>query len=151
MLEQNHFSLTRTAEQLKISRHALRYRMQRLNISTGTDTEEDAPAHEEKGLAYERNSVFPGRAEHDRCWPLADERSCHARVSDCIRRDRPAHAAAGALGCARQDQTPPPPQWLPGAAAFLHARRGPGVKATAQAPTGETPPPADIAPQPDSR
>ena len=30
MLEQNHFSLTRTAEQLKISRHALRYRMQRL-------------------------------------------------------------------------------------------------------------------------
>ena len=41
MLEQNHFSLTRTAEQLKISRHALRYRMQRLNIATGTDAEED--------------------------------------------------------------------------------------------------------------
>ena len=41
MLEQNHFSLTRTADQLKISRHALRYRMQRLNIAIGTDTEED--------------------------------------------------------------------------------------------------------------
>jgi DNA-binding NtrC family response regulator len=41
MLEQNHFSLTRTAEQLKITRHALRYRMQRLNISAGTENEED--------------------------------------------------------------------------------------------------------------
>jgi DNA-binding NtrC family response regulator len=37
ILEQNHFSLTKTAEQLKISRHALRYRMQRLNISAGID------------------------------------------------------------------------------------------------------------------
>jgi len=37
----NHFSLTRTAEQLKISRHALRYRMQRLNISTETDGDEE--------------------------------------------------------------------------------------------------------------
>jgi Nif-specific regulatory protein len=44
LLEQNHFSLTRTAEHLKISRHALRYRMQRLNISTGTESEEDTPA-----------------------------------------------------------------------------------------------------------
>jgi DNA-binding NtrC family response regulator len=35
LLEQNHFSLTKTADQLKISRHALRYRMQRLNISVG--------------------------------------------------------------------------------------------------------------------
>jgi two-component system response regulator AtoC len=43
MLEQNHFSLTRTAEQLKISRHALRYRMQRLGIGGGTDTA-DEPA-----------------------------------------------------------------------------------------------------------
>ncbi|MGD0261836.1 MAG: sigma 54-interacting transcriptional regulator, partial [Verrucomicrobiota bacterium] len=48
MLEQNHFSLNRTAEQLKISRHALRYRMQRLNIALGTDTEEDAGASEGK-------------------------------------------------------------------------------------------------------
>src|SRR2546421_11271100 len=41
VLEQNHFNLTNTAEQLKISRHALRYRMQRLNISglTGLDDE----------------------------------------------------------------------------------------------------------------
>src|SRR6266850_1466707 len=40
MLEQNHFNLTRTAEQLKITRHALRYRMQRLNISAGAEPEE---------------------------------------------------------------------------------------------------------------
>jgi two-component system, NtrC family, response regulator len=37
LLEQNHYSLTRTADQLKISRHALRYRMQRLNISIGVE------------------------------------------------------------------------------------------------------------------
>jgi DNA-binding NtrC family response regulator len=51
MLEQNHFSLTRTAEQLKISRHALRYRMQRLGITGGTETGEEAasPAGKEKG------------------------------------------------------------------------------------------------------
>ena len=41
MLEQNHFNLTRAAEQLKLSRHALRYRMQRLNISAGTEGEEE--------------------------------------------------------------------------------------------------------------
>jgi DNA-binding NtrC family response regulator len=40
ILERNHYSLTRSAEQLKISRHALRYRMQRLNIST-PEGEED--------------------------------------------------------------------------------------------------------------
>lgn len=43
ILEQNHFSLGKTAEQLKISRHALRYRMQRLNISAGAETEENPP------------------------------------------------------------------------------------------------------------
>ena len=42
ILEQTHFNLTRTAEQLKISRHALRYRMQRLNISVDGDASEDA-------------------------------------------------------------------------------------------------------------
>jgi len=41
-LEQNHFSLTRSAEQLKLSRHALRYRMQRLNINTATDGDEES-------------------------------------------------------------------------------------------------------------
>jgi transcriptional regulator with PAS, ATPase and Fis domain len=41
MLERNHFSLTKTAEQLKLSRHALRYRMQRLNISMTTDEDEE--------------------------------------------------------------------------------------------------------------
>ena len=40
-LEQNHFSLTRSAERLKLSRHALRYRMQRLNITLPTETEEE--------------------------------------------------------------------------------------------------------------
>ncbi len=40
VLEENHFSLTKTAEFLKISRHALRYRMQRLNI-TAEDSSED--------------------------------------------------------------------------------------------------------------
>jgi DNA-binding NtrC family response regulator len=44
VLEQNHYSLTKSAEQLKISRHALRYRMQRLNISTETDSEEESAA-----------------------------------------------------------------------------------------------------------
>ena len=43
LLEQNHFSLTRTADQLKISRHALRYRMQRLNISAEIEPGEDTP------------------------------------------------------------------------------------------------------------
>jgi DNA-binding NtrC family response regulator len=40
VLAQNHYSLTRTADQLKISRHALRYRMQRLNISQEAGDEE---------------------------------------------------------------------------------------------------------------
>ena len=48
MLEQNRFSLTRTAEQLKISRHALRYRMQRLNIATGAEGDEDVPPLQKK-------------------------------------------------------------------------------------------------------
>jgi DNA-binding NtrC family response regulator len=49
MLERNHFSLTRTAEQLKISRHALRYRMQRLNIGTSDDEEDKAASAEREG------------------------------------------------------------------------------------------------------
>jgi DNA-binding NtrC family response regulator len=52
MLEQNHFSLTKTADQLKISRHALRYRMQRLNINTPgmeEDTAALAPNGKESG------------------------------------------------------------------------------------------------------
>ncbi len=46
MLEQNQFSLVRTADQLKISRHALRYRMQRLNIGGDMEDEEGAAADE---------------------------------------------------------------------------------------------------------
>ena len=45
-LEQNRYNLTRTADQLKISRHALRYRMQRLNISAGDEEEPVMPAKE---------------------------------------------------------------------------------------------------------
>jgi DNA-binding NtrC family response regulator len=41
-LEQNRFSLTRTADQLKLSRHALRYRMQRLNIASPADQDDDS-------------------------------------------------------------------------------------------------------------
>jgi DNA-binding NtrC family response regulator len=41
-LEQNHFSLTRSAERLKLSRHALRYRMQRLNITVPGEGETGA-------------------------------------------------------------------------------------------------------------
>ena len=40
-LEQNRYNLTKTAEQLKISRHALRYRMQRLNVHAGAEPEEE--------------------------------------------------------------------------------------------------------------
>jgi transcriptional regulator with PAS, ATPase and Fis domain len=41
-LDQHRYNLTKTAEHLKISRHALRYRMQRLGIHAGEDGEEDA-------------------------------------------------------------------------------------------------------------
>ncbi|HPC59826.1 MAG TPA: sigma-54 dependent transcriptional regulator [Verrucomicrobiota bacterium] len=44
LLEQHHYSLSKTAEHLKISRHALRYRMQRLNIQPGPETEEEPSA-----------------------------------------------------------------------------------------------------------
>lgn len=36
-LNQSHFNLSKAAEQLKLSRHALRYRMQRLNLSAGAE------------------------------------------------------------------------------------------------------------------
>jgi DNA-binding NtrC family response regulator len=48
MLERNDFNLTKTSEQLKISRHALRYRMQRLNITTTGDAEEGVKVPEGK-------------------------------------------------------------------------------------------------------
>jgi DNA-binding NtrC family response regulator len=44
LLEQNHYNLSRTADQLKLSRHALRYRMQRLGIAGSGQEEEPAPA-----------------------------------------------------------------------------------------------------------
>ncbi len=48
VLEQNHFSLTRTADHLKISRHALRYRMQRLNITLENEADDEPAAKNEK-------------------------------------------------------------------------------------------------------
>jgi DNA-binding NtrC family response regulator len=51
ILEQNHFNLTKTAEQLKISRHALRYRMQRLNLSTEAEAEEPVGPEGKEGPA----------------------------------------------------------------------------------------------------
>ena len=41
-LERNHYSVGKTADQLKVSRHALRYRMQRLNITTESSAEDEA-------------------------------------------------------------------------------------------------------------
>ena len=47
-LEQNNFSLTRTADRLKMTRHALRYRMQKLNMKiAGENGESIAPGHNE--------------------------------------------------------------------------------------------------------
>ena len=51
VLEQNRYNLQRTADHLKLSRHALRYRMQRLNISlegVGADAGSDEPSDEKR-------------------------------------------------------------------------------------------------------
>ena len=49
LLEQNHFSQAKTAEQLRISRHALRYRMQRLNIAEVSEADDEAVDPATKG------------------------------------------------------------------------------------------------------
>lgn len=51
MLERNGFNLGKTAEQLKISRHALRYRMQRLNLTLPGESDGDSgpPGKENSG------------------------------------------------------------------------------------------------------
>ena len=41
VLERNRFSINKTAEQLKMTRHALRYRMQRLNLNLDSAAEDD--------------------------------------------------------------------------------------------------------------
>jgi DNA-binding NtrC family response regulator len=46
-LEGNAFNLTKSADQLKISRHALRYRMQRLNLTAAEDESPVAPGKEQ--------------------------------------------------------------------------------------------------------
>ena len=43
-LSQNDFNLSRAAQQLDITRHALRYRMSRLNITLDTVVDEDSDA-----------------------------------------------------------------------------------------------------------
>jgi len=43
-LEQSNFSLTHAAEQLKLTRHSLRYRMQRLNLNVGNGAAGEWPA-----------------------------------------------------------------------------------------------------------
>ncbi len=43
-LEQHDFSLTRAAEGLKLTRHSLRYRMQRLNMNVGDSGSSETPA-----------------------------------------------------------------------------------------------------------
>ncbi|HWX21280.1 MAG TPA: sigma-54 dependent transcriptional regulator [Candidatus Binatia bacterium] len=48
ILEHNHYNLAKTADQLKISRHALRYRMQRLNIAESAGGEAEPLASAEK-------------------------------------------------------------------------------------------------------
>ena len=40
-LERNHFSINKTAERLKVTRHSLRYRMLRLNVSAGANPDGD--------------------------------------------------------------------------------------------------------------
>ena len=42
VLEQNNFNLTRTAERLKLSRHSLRYRLQRLNMDFGDSAPDES-------------------------------------------------------------------------------------------------------------
>jgi len=42
-LEQSSFNLTRAAEQLKLTRHSLRYRMQRLNLNPGDGAANELP------------------------------------------------------------------------------------------------------------
>ena len=49
VMEQQRYNLGRTADTLKLSRHALRYRMQRLNIKTDADSEDDDALPAEKG------------------------------------------------------------------------------------------------------
>ena len=58
MLEQNNFNLTRAAEALKLSRHSLRYRMQRLNMKAAADGGETVVNHEKVGFAFRRESAF---------------------------------------------------------------------------------------------
>jgi DNA-binding NtrC family response regulator len=43
-LERNHYNINKTADQLRITRHALRYRMNRLNLSSEALADDETPA-----------------------------------------------------------------------------------------------------------
>ena len=49
-LEQNDFNLTRAAERLKLTRHSLRYRMQRLNMNPGDGATNELPVASEQKI-----------------------------------------------------------------------------------------------------
>jgi DNA-binding NtrC family response regulator len=53
-LENNRFNLSKTAEQLKLSRHALRYRMQRLNMTGAQDNEDESEANPGREVPHAR-------------------------------------------------------------------------------------------------
>ena len=71
MLEQNHFSLAKTAEQLKISRHALRYRMQRLNIAAGDRSGRGSGWPQRAKTIHHEHSLRPvwPTSRVKMCWP----------------------------------------------------------------------------------
>jgi transcriptional regulator with GAF, ATPase, and Fis domain len=50
VLEQNDFNTMRTADHLKITRHSLRYRMQRLSISVADSAESEATVADEREI-----------------------------------------------------------------------------------------------------
>jgi DNA-binding NtrC family response regulator len=50
-MEQNNFNLTRAAESLKLTRHSLRYRMQRLQMNLGDGTANEAPVDTNRDIS----------------------------------------------------------------------------------------------------
>ena len=85
LLEQNHFSLTKTAEQLKISRHALRYRMQRLNIADAAEARRRASRPSDQSLIRHEHPLALVGSSHSsdgrNLQPLALDGSLHEGVA----------------------------------------------------------------------
>ncbi len=57
-LEQNRYNISKTSEQLKISRHALRYRMQRLNINLDAEDETPPAGQRRRGLMTSHSTAI---------------------------------------------------------------------------------------------